>query len=516
MAHINWQEFWNQQRLWRFEARSLMLVLGYSALIGVYTLVSSILIQFLINSVAFVGQVYPIVIMSVTFFLALFFAALGQIIRLILLEILERRYLIRMNWILTSSLQDQPYPKTSEDGWTILHRFFEIFNYQTKFSHVIIDGAGSIGFLIITWIVLAFYHPWFSLIAFLILLIFFATLKYFGQNLIESHLAQSDRKYCLAQWFSGLYQNRHMVQWLSNPSPFQGVDEQTEQYLKARQQHFRQLIWLQGCLFAIQILGAVLFLITAFYLILSGQMSLGRLVAAEALIAAFLYNIASFGKTVESVCYLVTATVKLGQLKGTPNALSTGTQSLEVPTPPFEVQFRNLIVKPHDPTWLLVDATFWADFWNKYQNRSLGLEFKMNGIPIDELPDKFRKQFIRILTLSYPTSWENFWKSGFKNLPPDLAKLVTEAKRKWSIPLNEGYFWVHGARQSVLSLLNDPCAAVWIIWGVWELLPLEDQKWIQKEWLNRLPDSTYMVWSSLQPPISENWRIVTWDNLTQI
>jgi ABC-type bacteriocin/lantibiotic exporter with double-glycine peptidase domain len=85
-------------------------------------------------------------------------------------------------------------------------------------------------------------------------------------------------------------------------------------YLRARQSHFRILVTQQGSLYVLQALGAGLFLSVGGALVLTGQMQIGQLVAAESVLIALLYNLADFGKTLDNTYDMVTASQKLDQL----------------------------------------------------------------------------------------------------------------------------------------------------------------------------------------------------------
>jgi ABC-type bacteriocin/lantibiotic exporter with double-glycine peptidase domain len=70
----------------KFETKEIFYVIIYASIIGVLSFSATLSIQFLINSISFTGQTYPIVMLSATTVILLLFISALQLIQKIAVE----------------------------------------------------------------------------------------------------------------------------------------------------------------------------------------------------------------------------------------------------------------------------------------------------------------------------------------------------------------------------------------------------------------------------------------------
>ncbi|MCS6838254.1 MAG: hypothetical protein NZ480_05345 [Bdellovibrionaceae bacterium] len=298
-----------------FETRRIQFIIFYTILVGILTVTASILIQFVVNEIAFTGQSYPLIILSGILVGTLLFNTTVQLIRKILVELIQQRILIRVTFAATDALTRLPLGKEETIRNHLVHRFFDVFSYQKSMTILLIDGVGTIIFSLVGSLIILFYHPILFLLNLIIIAGLLTIIHYFLQPALETNYQQSTAKYDLSQWLSELADQRSFF-WstqLRNVS-INLADEKVSSYLMARKNHFRIVVWQAGWLYLLQAFGASLFLIFGGYLVLSGQMQLGQLVASESILVALLYNISQFSYTLDAGYDMVVASQKLDQL----------------------------------------------------------------------------------------------------------------------------------------------------------------------------------------------------------
>jgi ABC-type multidrug transport system fused ATPase/permease subunit len=342
-----------------FEKKNLQYILIYNLLIGAFSVGASLVVQFVVNEISFTGQVYPLVILTLILIVLLTFAAIAQIARKILIELVQRRLLLRLSVAFADSLPQGIMIQPFEKRHLLAHRFFEVFNYQKALSVLLIDGLGTILFMLLSLLVIVFYHPVLFFLMIFIVLGFVVTIHFFLKPALSLHYAQSNQKYHLAETVDELLRSQRTL-WpkLKRSLSLMVMDQRTLSFLEARQNYFRLLLSQQSVLYILEIFGAALFLSVGGGLVLSGQMQMGQLVAAESLIVALLYNIAEFWKTLESSHDLVTASKKLEGLILPP--LQSAGPHMDNPPPLQELKIIHQSSGQPIQSWVLRPGSIYA------------------------------------------------------------------------------------------------------------------------------------------------------------
>ena len=140
-----------------------------------------------------------------------------------------------------------------------------------------------------------------------------------GRGAVTTSIKESKTKYAMASWLEDLARCRTTFRY-DGASEFamERSDQLIFDYLSARKKHFyvlmRQIIFL----LLVQALASTALLAIGGWLVITGQLSLGQLVAAELIVAVVVGSFAKLGKHMESFYDLMASVDKLGSLLDLP------------------------------------------------------------------------------------------------------------------------------------------------------------------------------------------------------
>ncbi|WP_237227360.1 peptidase domain-containing ABC transporter [Rubinisphaera sp. JC750] len=306
-------------RLWRLlspEWPDIWIIVVFALVTGLLALATPLAVETLVSTVAFGRFLQPIVILALVLLVFLSFSAALRAVQTYVVEIIQRRLFARVAADLAYRLprvEIQAIEK--EDGRELVNRFFDIVTVQKVSAQLLLDGIQLVLGTFIGMAVLAFYHPWLlgfdiillALIAFVILVL--------GRGAISTSIKESKLKYRMADWLENV---------VACPTTFRyggaaefaldRADRITYEYLKYREAHFnvvmRQIIFALG----LQAIASTMLLGLGGWLVISGQLTLGQLVASELIVTVIVGSFAKLGKHMESFYDLLAAVDKLGVL----------------------------------------------------------------------------------------------------------------------------------------------------------------------------------------------------------
>lgn len=307
------------ERLWslfRPESSDLWIIVIFALANGILALATPIAVESLVNTVTFGQLLQPIVILAVMLLAFLVFSAAVRALQTYVVELIQRRLFARIAVDLAYRL-----PRTeaaSLDGMAtreLVNRFFDVMTVQKSTAQLLLDGVSLVLGTLVGMAVLAFYHPW--LLGFDIVLLALIAFAIFvlGRGAVKTSIKESKAKYEVAAWLEELagcptvFRNGVAAEFALGRAGYK-----THKYLTARQEHFRVLM--RQILFALglQALASTVLLGLGGWLVISKQLTLGQLVAAELIVTIIVGSFAKLGKHMESWYDMVAAIDKLGAL----------------------------------------------------------------------------------------------------------------------------------------------------------------------------------------------------------
>lgn len=314
------------QRLLSPEWSDIWIVIVFAFVVGLLTLASPIAVESLINTVAFGRFLQPVFVLAVILFTFLGFSAAIRALQTYVVEIIQQRLFARVAADLSYRLP-RTRIDTSERHYMpeLVNRFFDVVTVQKVSAQLLLDGVGLLLSTVIGMAVLAFYHPW--LFGFdLILLASIAFMVFvLGRGAINSSIKESKMKYHMAGWLEDVV--RCPVTFSSDGGidlAMERTDHLIKDYLTARKKHFRVLM--RQILFALglQAVASTVLLGLGGWLVVSGELTLGQLVAAELIVTVIVGGFAKLGKHMESIYDLLASVDKLGVLFDLPRERDDG------------------------------------------------------------------------------------------------------------------------------------------------------------------------------------------------
>lgn len=331
--------------LMRPERGDIIAITVFALVVGVLGLATPLAVESLVNTVAFNRYVQPIVVLAIILFAFLAFAGMLTVIKAVESEVIQRRLFVRVALDLGHRLSNVNLPDLDgHNGPEMVNRFLDITTIQKSVASMLLDGIGLAISVIIGMVVLAAYHP-FLLgfdIALLILMAFLIFVM--GHGAVKSSIKESKEKYRMLSWLENI---------VANPTAFRlhGGDllamDQTDQmaakYLEYRKYHFRILVRQIVFAVSLEVVASVVLLTIGGWLVISNELTLGQLVAAELIVAVIVGAFAKMGKHLESFYDLMAAIDKLGQILDLPEA-DVGGYDLLRSDGPMRLDVRDLSV----------------------------------------------------------------------------------------------------------------------------------------------------------------------------
>lgn len=317
------------------EARDIKILVVFALVVGLLNLATPVAVEALVNTVAFVGLVQPILVLALVLAACLGLAAAVRAMEAIVVEMIQRRLFVRVATDLAWRL-----PRVRREGLDQIHgpelvnRFFDVATMQKVGAKLLLDGVTVVLSAGIGLIVLAFYHP--LLLAFDVFLL--AALAFvigvMGRGAVRTAVRESSAKYAVADWLEELVRHPLAFQLSGGREvALDHADTLANTYLERRSRHYRVVLrQLVGAL-ALQVVTSALLLGLGGWLVKIGQLTLGQLVASWLIVSLVLAAVAKLGSQLESVYDLLAAVDKLGYLFDLPLELEAGETPARRPEP---------------------------------------------------------------------------------------------------------------------------------------------------------------------------------------
>jgi len=226
----------------------------------------------------------------------------------------------------------------------LINRFFDTQTIQKGLPKLLIDGSTAVLQILLSLLLLSFYHTTFVLTSLLLLGVLGLFFRWTAPLGLQTSLKESKYKYKIAFWLEEVGRVASTFKLAGeNRFPLEQTDELTINYLDARAKHWRILLsqMIGSVLFRAFVLGG--FLILGSLLVMENQLNIGQFVAAEILVLFIVDSVEKLIMLYETGYDVLTATEKIGQVTDLPIEREGGIRVEEFSDKkPLEVEFRNL------------------------------------------------------------------------------------------------------------------------------------------------------------------------------
>lgn len=344
MENNTWTPWKRFMKLLELERKDVFQIGYYAIFEGLIALSLPLGIQAIINLLqsAVISASWIVLIVLVTTGVA--FTGILKLMQMRIIETIQQRIFTRASFefsyrfpkIKTSELNNYYLPE-------LANRFFDTLTIQKGLSKILIDVPSALLQIIFALILLSFYHSFFIFFGFLLLLLIFIIFKYTAQKGLTTSLSESKNKYKVAHWLQEV--SRAVISFkLSGRTSLalEKTDELVNDYIDARENHFRILILQVAQMIGFKVLITAGLLIIGGFLVLEQRMNIGQFVAAEIIIILVINSVEKLILGLESLYDVLTSIEKLGQIVDKP----------------IEAQKGEIIEKDTDLTIELQDLTY--------------------------------------------------------------------------------------------------------------------------------------------------------------
>jgi ABC-type bacteriocin/lantibiotic exporter with double-glycine peptidase domain len=292
----------------------------FGAAISLLALAVPVAVQLLIDSVANLGTVTPVVVLSLVLLLVLIVQGTLVAAQNYVLEMFERHFVARTAQEVTlRTAYAQALPFEARNREDLYNRFFEIDTIMSAVPVLIASGVNLMLQAAVGYVVVSFYHPYFLLVSVVHALLLFGIWRSVDAPAQRSAIDISTAKYSMGHWLESMavkhraFKSQAGIHWAIDRT-----DELTDNYTSAHKRHFRctftQTIGYQ----LLMAVGSALLLGVGGWLVVSGELTVGQLVAAELILGTIFLNMGGLPTVLESWYGMRAGLDKLAQLHRVP------------------------------------------------------------------------------------------------------------------------------------------------------------------------------------------------------
>lgn len=296
------------------EKKDLLLLVIYVVLVGLLSLAVPLAAQALVNTIAAGVFLQPLVVLTILVFVCLIFAGFLRLLKLSLLERLQKRVFAKVALQLAIHLPQVKHSALATIyAPQLANRFFDVITIQKTLSKLLIDAPSAILQIVIGLSLMAFYSPY--LLAFDIFIILFLVfgLWILGFGGLKTSISESYQKYHVAEWLEEIARCQvGFKRFGMLPFAVERTDSLVLNYINARRKHFRVLYRQAFAHYIFRAVASAGVLAIGGWLVINRQLTLGQLVAANLIVVAVLAAIEKLFGLLEAYYDLLTAVDKVG------------------------------------------------------------------------------------------------------------------------------------------------------------------------------------------------------------
>lgn len=311
--YTSWQRFIN---LLSLDKKDVYQIAYYAVFAGMVSLTLPLGIQAIINLLQAAQPTTSWVVLVVLVTLGVAFTGILQLMQLRIIENIQQKIFTRSAFefayrfpkIRMSELSDFYPPE-------LANRFFDTLTIQKTLSKLLVEVPAA--FLQITFglILLSFYHPFFIAYGLLLLGLIYIVFQFTYRRGLTTSLEESKYKYKVAHWLQEVARSIISFKLSGKTNLAMGKsDHLVNEYLEAREGHFRILIIQFIQMVGFKVLVTAGLLVVGGLLVLNQQMNIGQFVAAEIIILLVINSVEKLIVGLEPFYDMLTSLEKLGQV----------------------------------------------------------------------------------------------------------------------------------------------------------------------------------------------------------
>ena len=307
-------------RLIKGDRKEIYYIYIYAIFAGLINLTLPLGVQAILNFIqgGAISASWWVLILAVT--VGTLFAGLLAIMQMTVSETLQRRIFTRVSFdfaerlpnLHTEGIRNQYVPE-------LINRFFDTLTLQKGLPKILIDLSTAIMQIVFGLLLLSFYHPLFIFFGFILLLFLFIIFRFTSPLGMKTSIKESKHKYEVAYWLEEIGRTLHTFKLAGKSDlPLSKTDKYVSNYLDAKQQHFRILLFQYASIVTFKTLITLILLSLGSWLVITNQINLGQFIAAELVVILIINSSEKLISTMDTVYDVLTALDKIGSVADLP------------------------------------------------------------------------------------------------------------------------------------------------------------------------------------------------------
>lgn len=315
--------------LLKLERSEITAVYFYAILNGLIQLSVPVGVQAIISYVLGASMRASLIVLIVLVVLGVLIAGILQVNQMKIIEKIQQKLFVRYSFAFASHIPELDLKKNDSVYLPeLVNRFFDIPMLQKSLSKILLEIPTAIIQILFGLVLLTFYHPAFILFGVILVTLLIIILKYTGGRGLETSLLKSKYKYRVAAWLEEMARVIKSIKYSKhNELHLQKTDTEISNYLEARNNHFRVLLFQFNVLIVFKTLITAAMLTVGTWLMVKQQLTVGQFIAAEIVILLVLNSVEKLIMNLGSVYDTLTAVEKVSEVTDKPAEVN-GTQLL--------------------------------------------------------------------------------------------------------------------------------------------------------------------------------------------
>lgn len=338
--------FWSLLKKDRKEIRNIYI---FAVLSGILSLGLPLGIQSIINFIQ-LGQLSAswMVLVGLVV-LAIGFAGILNIYQMRITENLQQKIFTRSAFEFADRLPKINMSELLERyAPELTNRFFDTLTIQKGLSKLLLDFTAASLQVVFGLILLSMYHSFFIILGVFLVGLLVVIIRYTANRGFVSSMEESKSKYKIANWLLEIAHARVSFKMAGhNRLHVNKTDKYLNEYLNAREKHFKVLVQQYSFLIAFKVIIALTLLLVGGLLVLNQQMNIGQFVASEIIILLVLSSVEKIILSIDIVYDVITAIEKVGEVTDLKLETTGGRHPNFENENGFRIKLNNISYQPH-------------------------------------------------------------------------------------------------------------------------------------------------------------------------
>lgn len=197
----------------------------------------------------------------------------------------------------------------------LINRFFDVLTVQKGIPKMLIDFSTSLFQILFGIILLSVYHPFFIFFGLVLMLILFVIFRYSFPIGMKTSISESKFKYKMAYWLEEVARTIQTFKLVGKSDyPEQKTNGIVKEYVNARKEHFKILVFQYFNLILFKLIIAAGLLLIGGFLVFQQQMNIGQFVAAEIIILLIINSTEKIIMGIETIYDVLTGIEKMSEV----------------------------------------------------------------------------------------------------------------------------------------------------------------------------------------------------------